>query len=330
MLPVLAKAERAHTAEQKPTDGFGPQFAVTSADMRNYLILITIMLSCAAVEAQYYEVGMSVGTSNYAGELTTNGFRPSEYHPAFGIFGRYNHSPRLAAKASVTFGQISGSDANSGNARTLSRNLDFRSPLAEVAAMGEFNLTPFAIRNNQGAALYITAGVAGFHFNPKAQLNGNWVDLQPLGTEGQGTHLNPGSKPYSRYAIAIPFGGGVKLSVTNRFSLGLEVIIRRTFTDYLDDISGSYVDVDALYEVDPRAAILSFRTPQYYQTAQPNPMGNARGNSAIKDYYMTALLNMSFNLTTKHGLDFDPKYHIFKDPPPALGAVDTWWLQPRA
>ena len=297
--------------------------------MRILFCLATFFLFSSVLSAQYYEVGMAVGAANYAGELTSDGFRPSEYHPSVGVFGRYNHSPRLAAKGSVTIGQISGSDANSGKANTLKRNLDFRSPLYEIAAMGEFNITPYAIRNNQGASLYLTAGVAGFYFNPQAQFNGEWYDLQPLGTEGQGSSLNPDAKKYSRVQAAIPFGGGVKLNVTNRFNLGAEVIFRRTFTDYLDDISGVYPDVEALYQENPLAATLSFRSPQYTQSVMANPVGLQRGNSAVKDYYMFVQLTMSFNLTHKQGLDFDKKYDIFKDPPEAL-TLTSWELIPRA
>lgn len=299
--------------------------------MKILICLAASFLFSTMLSAQYYEVGMSVGAANYAGELTSDGFRPSEYHPSLGVFGRYNHSPRLAAKGSVTVGQISGSDANSGNAGTLSRNLDFRSPLYEIAAMGEFNITPYAIRNNQGASLYLTAGVAGFYFNPQAQFNGEWYDLQPLGTEGQGSSFQPDTKRYSRVQASIPFGGGIKLNVTDRFNLGVEVIMRRTFTDYLDDVSGLYPDVDALYAENPLAATLSFRSPQYTQRDMENPVGTARGNSRIKDYYMFAQFTMSFNLTHKQGLDFDPKYDIFKDPPsPALSQLTSWELIPRA
>lgn len=323
MLPVLAKAAHPWSCFYLPL----PKYYQT--DMRTSLILFALLALCNIGAAQYYEAGISVGAANYSGELTTNGFRPSEYNPAFGVFGRYNHSPRLAAKGSVTMTQLTGSDATSGKAKTMSRNLDFRSPLYEMALLGEFNITPFAIRNNQGAALYVTGGVSGFYFNPQTQFNGQWVNLQPLGTEGQGSAAAPGVNRYKRIALAIPFGGGVKLNVTDRVNLGLEVIVRRTFTDHLDDVSGNYPNLETLHEANPLAATLSYRAPQFYNEAMPNPGGTPRGNSAIKDYFMTAQLNLSFNLTHKQGLDFDPKYDIFKDPPPGLSML-MWDDVPRA
>lgn len=294
-----------------------------------YLFTLAVFAFTTA-RAQYYEAGMSIGAANYSGELTAGGFQPSGYRPAFGLFGRYNHSPRLAAKAVVTLGQIAGSDGTSGNAANHARNLEFRSSIYEVAALGEFNLMPYAIRNNQGAALYLTGGLAGFYFNPQTPFHGSWVNLQPLGTEGQGSPAAPSTKRYSRFALAIPFGAGAKINVTDRFNIGFEVLVRRTFTDYLDDVSGAYPDIEKLYAADPLAATLSYRTPEYLGSFMPNPVGIARGNAKVKDYYMTAQLTLSWNLTFKQGLDFDQKYDIFKDPPPAVGTLLEWRNVPQA
>ena len=293
-------------------------------------LLLSLLAASPSGNAQYYEAGMSMGAANYAGELTAGGFRPTGYRPAFGLFGRYNHSPRLAAKASMTVGQLAGADARSGRALNMPRNLEFRSPFYEVAALGEFNLMPYAIRNNQGAAIYLTGGVAGFYFNPQTHFNGHWVDLQPLGTEGQGTSAGDGQGRYSRFAMSIPFGGGAKLSINNRVNIGFELLIRRSMTDYLDDVSGNYPDIEQLHAANPMAASLSYRTPEYRGEFMPNPVGQARGNSAVKDYYMTAQLTFSWNLTHKQGLDFDKKYDIFKDPPPAVGALYDWKKLPQA
>lgn len=277
--------------------------------MRPSLLLTALALAgsfCAS--GQYFEAGVSVGAANYAGDLSDGDFLPAEYRGAIGLFTRYNYNERLAARATVTLGSVQGADARSHNAPQVSRNLDFESPLAEVAVMGEFNVLPYAPRNHDVAALYVTAGVAGFRFNPTTTFNGETVELQPLQTEGVS---------YSRISVAIPFGGGLKVNLTDRLNLGLEVIARKTFTDYLDDVSGDYADVDAQHAADPRTAALSFRAPQYTGEALENPVGTARGNVAGDDFYLTALLSVGFNLTTKQGMDFDGRYAIFKTPPQA-------------
>lgn len=270
------------------------------------LLAIAFTTGATATSAQYLEAGVSLGAANYAGDLSNGGYVYSEYNGAIGVFGRYNHSPRLAVKASVTISRLSGADARSQHAPQIARNLAFESPLSEAALLGEFNLLPYAPRANQGAALYVTAGVAGFRFSPYTDFNGERVDLRPLRTEGVS---------YGRTGLAIPFGGGVKVNLTPRVNVGVDVLVRRTFTDYLDDVSGVYADVEALHASDPLAAALSFRAPQYTGEPLENPVGTPRGSVDGDDMYLTALLSVGFNLTTKHGLDFDRKYAIFKEAP---------------
>lgn len=294
--------------------------------MRHYLFALFLFSCSISMNAQYFDVGLSVGASNYSGEFTSNGFKASGYHTAMGIFGRYNYSSRLAFRSMLTLGQLSGSDANSGKAQTLVRNLDFKTHIYELAALAEFNITPFAIRNNQGSAIYLAAGVAGFHFNPKSLFNGRWVDLHPLGTEGQ--YIN-GGKSYSLTQLSIPVGGGVKWALSNRINFNAEVLLRKTFTDHIDDIGGAYPDLEALYAENPMAAMMSFRSPQYLQKSLDNPVGKQRGNNNVKDYYMTVMLSLSFNLTHKQGLDFDKKFEIFKSPPEELSYVQPWVELPR-
>lgn len=279
----------------------------------SYSLTALALAGSLCASGQYFEAGVSVGAANYAGDLSDGDFLPAEYRGAIGIFTRYNYNERIAARATVTLGSIQGADARSHNAPQVARNLDFESPLAEVAVMGEYNLLPYAPRNHDVAALYVTAGVAGFRFNPTTTFNGESVELQPLETEGVA---------YSRFNLAIPFGGGLKLNVTDRLNLGLEVIARHTFTDYLDDVSGDYADVDAQYATDPMTAALSFRSPQYTGEALDNPAGTARGNVDGNDFYLTAMLSVGFNLTTKHGLDFEERYAIFKTPPSATGVQE--------
>lgn len=279
--------------------------------MRLTIPLTAIALATAvAASGQFVEAGVNLGAVNYAGDLSDGSYRQTDYHGAVGLFARYHHSARLAAKASVTLGSLSGADVRSGNAAQKPRNLSFESSLAEVAVLGEYNLLAFAPRNDQRAALYVTAGLAGFRYNPKAAFNGELVELQPLETEGVS---------YSRLGLAVPFGAGVKVNLSHRVNVGIEVLLRHTFTDYLDDVSGDYVDLFAQYEANPTAAALAFRAPQAADAALDNPVGTPRGNVDGTDRYLTTVLSIGFNLTSKHGLDFDKKYAIFKTPPPAHG-----------
>ena len=120
------------------------------------------------------------------------------------------------------------------------RNLGFRSVLFEGSALLEVNFFKYRglAKDNKTWTPFVFAGLAYFHTNPQNLLNDTWYDLQPLGTEGQGTGNGAG---YSLNQICIPFGVGVKLALTAKFDLQVEWGLRRTYTDYIDDVSGTYV-----------------------------------------------------------------------------------------
>ena len=220
---------------------------------------------------------------------------------AFGAFARYNHSPRLAAKFHLYKGTISGADANASNIQEKSgnflRNLEFETDIYEVGLQLEFNILPYNIRENkQQWTPYVFGGIAGFHFNPRAFYEGRWYDLQPLGTEGQGL---PGYGPnYSLYQFSLPAGIGFKIDINNKANFGIEFGMRKTFTDYIDDVSTVYPDIDLLREQrGDLAADLSYRQPEVDGLAPSNPEGGIRGSAGSPDWYMFGGLMVSINIT---------------------------------
>ena len=198
--------------------------------------------------AQVYEVGGWVGTSNYFGDVNPKGSF-SEVRPGGGGFMRMNFGDRWALKFGASYAQVAGDDGKSTDAFTRQRNLSFRSNVAEIAVMGELNFLEFnTIQKDKRFSPFFTLGFSVFYFNPQAQLNGRWYDLKPLGTEGQNDTDYSGVEPYRLVSFAIPLGMGLKYSLTQNWSIGLEVVNRLTFTDYLDDVSGSYPSVLSLPE----------------------------------------------------------------------------------
>jgi hypothetical protein len=145
---------------------------------------------------------------------------------------------------------------------------------------------------------YVTLGVGVFNYDPYAYIGNEKYFLRPLGTEGQGTELYPDRKPYSSMAISVPFGVGLKYSINDRINVGFEIVHRFTNTDYLDDVSKTYVD-PAVFPANPDdspspAFLLHDRS---YETGTPiGAIGVQRGNSRQKDQFATALLYISFNL----------------------------------
>ena len=250
-------------------------------------ILLFFLCSPFILFSQGFEVGLMAGVSSYQGDLGPSNLKitPGKFHAAFGAFGRYNINDFFAARLSINYGTISGDDAKEGR----KRNLSFRSDLLEFTVTGEWNILgyqPYGLA--KVFSPYIYAGIGFFHFNPRTQYEGEWVELQPLGTEGQSM---PGFEgKYGLVELAIPFGLGVKYAINDKWNVGLEFGWRKTFSDYLDDVSGDYVDNEQLIAGNGElAAALANRS------GEPIPGGTQRGNDARSDWYMVGGITISYN-----------------------------------
>lgn len=187
------------------------------------------------------------------------------------------------------------------------RNLDFKSNVWEAYGALEFFPIQYLMRNNEDYdprfRPYVFGGVGLFHFNPRGSLkdqNGNvtWHELQPLSTEGQGFTQYPDRKPYKLTQMNIPFGGGFKYILNDKVNVGLELLYRKTFTDYMDDVSTTYIDpqffADNLPAADAVIArAISDKTIGYVTPGvtrfQP---GDTRGFSHNKDAYFSFLFKL--------------------------------------
>jgi hypothetical protein len=272
--------------------------------MKKSILLLCFLLTVLSIRAQYFEVGAMTGTSNYIGDLSEQRLSTENFHGLIGIFGRYNATKFLSIKSTLLKGSISGSDENARSASLRERNLSFRSDILEFAVTSEVNFSPYNIRDQKTGVPYFFTGLAVTHFNPQAQMRGAWYDLQPLQTEG---------KSYKRTTVAIPFGLGMKFNVSYKLNFGLEIGARRTFSDYLDDVSTYYPDIIELRRNAPTTAALAYRTPELTGEFGENPMGIDRGDSGNNDWYFFGGLTVSVNLTDKYGIDFDPEYDVFKE-----------------
>lgn len=263
------------------------------------LLLLPLFLVTLSIQAQNYEVGLLFGASTYSGELTpgTNNLSVGELHPSLGVFVRRNFNRFITMKANLSYGTISGDDANSKDEGRKERNLSFRSRIFELGVTGEFNILGYEAQGLQRRfSPYIFGGVAVFGFNPEANYQGQLVELQPLGTEGQGMENFPDK--YKLTQIAIPFGAGVKFAISERLNIGVEVGFRKTFTDYLDDVSGNYVNYNELLRGNGSlAAELGNRTGEYLGTDPIDlPTGTPRGNASTDDWYLISGVTVSYNI----------------------------------
>lgn len=239
------------------------------------------------LNAQYTELGLFAGTSNYQGDLSPTNLKTSlsRTHASFGAFGRYNMNNHLSVKLGLTYGVISGDDRDNNQ----SRNLNFRSDIIDISVTGEFNILgyqPYALERVFSPYGFIGIGLV--HFNPRTKYNDEWVELQPLGTEGQG--IPEYGNKYGLVQVVIPFGGGLKYAINDSWNLGAELGLRKTFTDHLDDVSGRYVDEDILAANNGEvAAALANRSGEAVTG------GSFRGNPDNKDWYVFIGFSISRN-----------------------------------
>ncbi len=248
--------------------------------MRKLLISqILILFFAFAGSAQYSEIGVYGGATNVIGDVGQYGLHiPKGY--AFGGFYRYNINEHYALRASVNYGFIQNDDAESSFENRIERNLSFQSQILEASALLEFNFFEFRPGTKKNHTPYIFAGIGIFSFNPKTEFEGNLIELRPLGTEGQGTSAsNVGFYPEAASFFA--FGGGYKWAIGNFTSIGVEMMVHRSSTDYLDDVSGQYVDPTVLIEERGElAAALADRS-----LSQFDKTNVFRGNPNTTDWY---------------------------------------------
>lgn len=263
--------------------------------MKQLLAALIVVLT-SPVFSQYHtnfsrsELGVLLGGSYYIGDLNRFAhFRGTQ--PAAGIIYRYNIHSRLSFRANFTYGNVIGDDALAKEELLRNRNLNFKSDIFELAAGVEFNYFPFQLGHERykGTA-YLLAEIGMFRMNPKTMHNGEWVYLQPLGTEGQGSDLSSRGR-YNLYQVCIPLGVGCKLSLGRRVSLNFEYGIRKTFTDYLDDVrADAFINPDDLAAANgPLAAELSNKSLDGSRFGK-------RGTSATKDWYAFFGMMITFRL----------------------------------
>lgn len=189
----------------------------------------------------------------------------SQIKPGISGHFQYRYGPRIGLKAELLYGRLTGDDftsANPSDAQALSRyirNLSFRNDILDLSIMSQIYLFKNYLDYGQRKFFnfYINGGFSIFYHNPKGRVpdfkitgerfpnSGDWVALRPLGTEGQFSQYYD-NKPYSNVQFSVPFGGGFVFRLTDQLDFTFEINYRILLTDYIDDVSGKYVDLGAL------------------------------------------------------------------------------------
>jgi hypothetical protein len=245
------------------------------------------------------EFGVGIGAGHYFGDLNTRAHLNRPKMAATAFF-RKNFGNYIAVRAGASFAQLGYSDIyNTHNSYMTSRNLSFNSNVWELALQGDFNFFRFMPGEpGYNFTPYITFGIGVFNYDPFALLNGDKYFLRPLNTEGQGNSLYPDRKPYSSMAFSIPFGAGLKYSINETVNIGFEIVHRVTGTDYLDDVSTTYVNPAVFPPLPDGSSSPAFLLhDRSYELGEPiGTPGRQRGNSRQKDQFATAMFYVTFNL----------------------------------
>jgi hypothetical protein len=271
--------------------------------LRMRYLFLQAFIWCTLTNVSFSQADLSIilGISNYQGELasysTANGFR-ALIGPVIGVHGGYELSPRFALRGDLLYTRLSGDDALNDSEMTRMRNLDFFSPIVQLAGGVDWNILSFSMSDEKGFTPYVTGGASIFYMNPMTQYQGEKVALQPLGTEGQYLDDYPDQNPYSRIQPSLQFGGGLKL-LTGGFIIAVEAMMSYSFTDYMDDVSTIYITYPELYEeAGPLTAALANREGEYFNSEPVIvPTGTLRGNPDSKDLFGT--------ITVRFGVPLD-------------------------
>lgn len=291
--------------------------------MKKILLLsLTLSLLSLSINAQSWkrkrvEYSFGLGVSNFLGDLGganqvgTNGLKDLELsltRPALGIGYRYFIARPLAVKGNLIYARVNGDDALTDEPARKQRELKFRSPIWELSAQFEYYLLQqkkghlYSLRGIKGQSwfrfdVYVFAGIGGIWFNPRGKLNGSWHSLQPLGTEGQGIAGQPAK--YSRITAVVPYGIGLKRGLDKRgiWSISLEIGMRNTFSDYIDDVSTEYFDNNLILKNNGEVAA-HFADPSG-KNAVGTATGEVRGDSSNDDAYILALFSLNYKINKR-------------------------------
>lgn len=253
------------------------------------LTLCLFVATNARTFSQEIEIGTTIGFSNYLGDLAPTPVL-TETKPGGAIFGRYNISSSFAFTGSFSVGMVSGTDQNFKENQY--RNLSFRSNIYEMATLVEFNFFKYGAGVlDKRYTTYLFLGLAATGFNPQANVNGLWIDLSNIQTEGE---------KYSTLAVSVPFGMGFKWRMTKHFALEGNVGFRRLYSDYLDDVSGTYPNVLSKLENNGElAALLSDRSVEISGQSFTSKKGYRRGNSDFDDWYIMGGISLTYRFYSR-------------------------------
>lgn len=235
-----------------------------------YLLVFVLVLAgnVTPVEAQKYEIGGGLGVATYSGDIVRR-IDPRQLGLQGTLFGKRNFDNVWTLRVALSSALIQAEDSlRPLDPAALVRDGRFRGGVIEGSAVLEFNFLDF-LRNDSEFrwSPYAFFGLGFSHFIMK----GN-------------TYQFVVSERYNLNSLVIPFGGGVKYRLNDRWTLAAELGFRPTMTDFLDKIDSTL------------PAIPRYQPPPDPTTGQIPPYGINFGNPNTKDWYYFLGLTISYTI----------------------------------
>ncbi len=302
------------------------------------LLLLVAVLATNTVSAQWrdalydnasteghLDLGVTGGLGFYHGDLEAEWFPMHDANAyTFGLYFKKFRNQILGYRFGINyFMGLNAHDSTAANLVDVQRNLRFETNLLELNAGVELNILKFGKDYNHFTP-FVFGGFNLFYFNPFADTLGGYgkIHLKPLGTEGQNLDSYPDRVPYNLVSTGLYFGGGFKFLINKQILVGLEVGFRYNATDYLDDVSRTYVNLDTLANIrGVESANYAYRGDELFTFEGDYPKdGYIRGNSDNSDWYYSG------NLTIGYYFDLPQKTKRY----PYTKCVDTKESNPKA
>ncbi len=179
--------------------------------------------------------------------------------PVNGIYIMVTYNNAIGLRLEASFGEVMGYDSILKDVKATTygryeRNLSFKSSISDFQLAAEIHPLYFKVENDRDLpriSPYAVIGIGYYSFDPQAKLKGEWYSLQPLRTEGQGFAEYPDHKPYKLNQINFAAGAGLCYEISALFNARFEINHRMLQTDYLDDVSTTYIDPDLFFNYLP-------------------------------------------------------------------------------
>ena len=269
-----------------------------SLSILTLFLLFIYSPTSSQVSVNNWTVSLYAGTINYQGDLKPTSFTFNHSNPAFSLIFRKPLSRWFTFRTGASIGKIEGADRYNRN-YLVARNLSFYSTIKEMYAGLEINLLDITTKR---FTPYMYGAIVGYHFNPYTfDNNGGKNFLNPLSTEGEGLAAYPSQKPYKLTQAALGFGVGAKYAINRFVNIGIEFSQRKTFTDYLDDVSTFYPDANILRAAKGDKAVeLSWRGDELPGGLPYPEEGYQRGTKTEMDWYYFFGLTFEIKLSRLH------------------------------